>query len=96
MKNFLLEIVDFWNDGAYTKFLSVLVIIVIISIPFMIRSIAQAEQRWQIFKHEHNCKIVAHNRTPTTVGVGTDGQTVIITGTTTTSYLCDDGITYTR
>jgi hypothetical protein len=58
---------------------------------------AIGEQRqWEQFMQEHNCKVVAKMSSTFGTGFSTSGNvtTVVVNGKT--SYLCDDGVTYTR
>lgn len=59
---------------------------------------------WDKFRIEHHCRVVARERGSTSVGVGSvigsNGSVSPVITTSTeadkTSWLCDDGITYTR
>jgi hypothetical protein len=57
-------------------------------------------KRWEKFSAEHSCKLVAHSDGHYNTGYGltTSGKFGMVTTYTdaTNSYLCDDGITYTR
>ncbi|MEX8139981.1 hypothetical protein AB7B51_17420 [Acinetobacter baumannii] len=56
-------------------------------------------QKWEIFKKEHNCKIVQKRDGYSTGGVGVtmSGHVGVIVGDDVpdqAAYLCDDGVTY--
>lgn len=57
-------------------------------------------RRWERFKTEHHCKVIAHvkGNVMTGVGVGSNGgvTTTIISEPDKTGWLCDDGVTYYR
>lgn len=61
-------------------------------------------RRWDVFKTEHNCKVVQHVRGDVVVGTGVgvmpNGQFGMVTTTSTTpdktAWACDDGVTYWR
>jgi hypothetical protein len=50
------------------------------------------DKAWERFKVDHKCKVVG--RTAETSGFTSKGDIVFIDGTTT--WLCDDGVRYTR
>ncbi len=57
-------------------------------------------QEWDAFKAAHACKVVAYTRgqTFTTTSIDTKGNLVTGVGSTPdqTSWLCNDGVVYTR
>ena len=56
--------------------------------------------QWSEFSKTHDCKVVYKTKVvyTTSVAIGVNGQIMFVPMTTpsTTSYLCDDGLTYTR
>ena len=66
----------------------------------LVSALIENEREWDKFKTAHACKVVAHTsgQVYNTISVDTKGRSVIGTATTpdTTSWLCDDGIVYTR
>jgi len=76
----------------------------VVSIPLAIYASVIEEREWQSFKIEYECKVVARvkGHVNTGVGYGVTGSghagTIVTTSTTPdkTSWLCTDGITYTR
>lgn len=85
------------NNDAIRITISILVIGIIIGLLFW--GVVKSEMQWQEYAVKH-CKVVG--RTSSSVGMasgyingnGYSTGTVYIPGKT--SYLCDDGITYTR
>ncbi len=53
-------------------------------------------QEWQEFKKAHNCKIIAQTKGTTFTTISSNGHVGIGSTPNTTSFLCDDNITYTR
>lgn len=66
----------------------------------MVNAAVKEEERWAAFKTEHNCKVVATTKARSRVGTGltSNGQvgTVVLTDPSTTTWLCDDEVEYTR
>lgn len=54
------------------------------------------DQKWEAFKIAHDCHIVGKSPGTTTPIIGVDGKTRFAISAGTESYLCNDGITYTR
>lgn len=86
------------------RFLLLLLVLLVLSIPATIYASIQDQKRWQAFAQAHNCKVVAKEQGHTSTGVGygvtASGNTgTVVTTTHTpgkTAWLCDDGITYWR
>lgn len=58
--------------------------------------IEENNNKWEQFKIEHKCKIVAKISGGVSTGISSDGKVVPIIESDKTSWLCDDGIVYTR
>jgi hypothetical protein len=54
------------------------------------------ENDWSKFKVDHKCKIVGHIKGSTDIGVTSGGKTALVFESDKDTWLCDDGITYTR
>lgn len=71
---------------------------IIVAIVALLFLAAKEEKKWDEFKIQHHCKVVAHidGETFPTFGVGGNGQMTIGVGSTSdkTGWLCDDGIIY--
>lgn len=70
--------------------------ILIFMISLIIYAILEGDSEWEKFKVEHHCEIVAKNSGGMGIGLGSNGQVGMISLPNSTSYLCADGITYTR
>lgn len=58
---------------------------------------AFAEQnQWETFKVEHHCKMVGKTASTIGTGLSTSGNVTTLVVNGKTSWLCDDGVTYTR
>lgn len=66
----------------------------------LVMALANEGRKWEQFKTEHNCKVVAKisGDVFTTTSVGANGQVQFGLGSTPdkTGWLCDDGVTYYR
>lgn len=56
----------------------------------------QDKKQWEGFSKEHACKIVAISNGSYATGVTTGGKAATVFNPGSKSFLCDDGITYTR
>ena len=58
------------------------------------------DHKWEAFKKEHKCKVISHEeaKTKQAVGITSGGKTgvAVIQEPSRTTWLCDDGATYTR
>lgn len=86
---------------AWDGILIIVAILALIALTiFMALSAREEAQQWEVFKKEHNCKVVAHIDGGVTSGVGPviGGKggvgIAIVTIPDKTGWLCDDGITY--
>ena len=68
----------------------------LVCILLLVMAIWRDEKNWEQFVQDHNCKVVAKMSPTLGTGFSTSGNvtTVVVNGKT--SYLCDDGVTYTR
>ena len=57
---------------------------------------ADERVRWSSFKTAHACHIVGHTKETTHVGITTKGDLAIVGDKAKDTWLCDDGIMYTR
>lgn len=53
-------------------------------------------EKWEEFKVEHKCKVVAHIRGSTSTGFSSSGNIVTVQEADKTGWLCNDGVTYYR
>jgi hypothetical protein len=53
-------------------------------------------QNWEQFKIDYKCKIVGKTSSTSHLGISSSGNAVVISESAKTSWLCSDGITYTR
>lgn len=80
--------------------LGILGILAVISLIFFITLSVEESKKWELFKVEHNCKIVAHIDGSMHTGIapimgGNGGVGIVISSTPSKDgWLCDDGITY--
>lgn len=99
MKDLLEDIKDIWSDGI-GKVSIIFLALVFASIPVLLYFSYRDEKRWAQFKVEHKCRVIAHQDASSHVGIGMTSNSktgaVVITESAKTSYLCDDGVTYTR
>jgi len=56
----------------------------------------EEEQNWEQFKIDYRCKIVGKTSSTSHLGISSSGNAVVISESAKTSWLCSDGITYTR
>jgi hypothetical protein len=78
-----------------------IIVLFLLSISYL--AYAESKQ-WQKFSAEHNCKIISYDAGSTNIGFGTgimtNGKfgtgTIVVTESSKTGYLCDDGIIYWR
>lgn len=56
----------------------------------------QDEKQWQQFKVDHNCKIVGESQSSGSYGLSSSGKMIWMTNPGSKTWLCDDGIQYTR
>lgn len=55
------------------------------------------EQRlWEVFRVEHNCKVVGYVKGATDTGLTSGGNVAFVSRPDMKTWLCDDGKTYTR
>ena len=54
------------------------------------------EKAWSEFSTAHHCTVVAHASGLVFNTVSSSGHVGVATTPDTTSYICDDGVTYTR
>ena len=59
-------------------------------------AVVEDSRKWEAFKVAHNCKVVAHVRGSTHVGMSSSGNMVVMGESDKTGWLCDDGVTYYR
>jgi Trk-type K+ transport system membrane component len=71
-------------------------IIAIAALVLLVLGAVGEQRQWEQFVQDHNCKVVAKMSSTFGTGFSTSGNvtTVVVNGKT--SYLCDDGVTYTR
>lgn len=78
----------------------VIALLVIGLLGLAVHSGIKEAKRWELFKIEHRCKLVGHtNAIPITgIGISPSGSVVPVFSTVpaTNSWLCDDGVAYTR
>ena len=85
----MIEEVKYWIVGGIVLFLAIAVGCYI--------AIATEQRAWEDFLVAHQCRVVSKSKDSTTIGIGTNGTTIIVTPVPgVTGYLCDDGITYYR
>lgn len=95
-------ICDMWRDGLVGRFMLALITLMILMIPLVIYGSIQEAERWALFKEQHECKIVGHERGHTSTGVapiigGNGGVGIVVTSTPDkTGWECNNGITYWR
>jgi hypothetical protein len=87
-------------DWFFRNLFPLVVIGIALLIPLIIYAAIVDAREWEEFKAKHNCKVVAHVRGSTSIGVGfnSNGGTTImpITEPDKTGWQCDDGVTYYR
>ncbi len=81
---------DDWGGMGITAFV-VLVIIVV-----AIFAAIHESNEWEKFKVDHKCKVVGYVKGGSNYGVTSSGKSAVVFESDKTSWLCDDGITYTR
>jgi hypothetical protein len=79
---------DFWG------YVSGLVIVGIIAT--IVVAGYKEEQAWEAFKATHNCTVIGRTAASTATGVSTKGDAVVVTTSPKATYICDDGVSYTR
>ena len=99
MKDF---IIDTWSSGWIGRGILGIIVLLILMIPVTIYSSIKDYEQWEIFKVEHNCKIVGRERGNISTGVspiiGSNGGVgvIVVSSPDKTGWKCDDGITYWR
>ena len=79
---------DFWSWALGFVVAALLVLAVFATI--------DDENTWAKFKVSHKCKIVGHIKGSTDIGITSGGNTALVFESDKDSWLCDDGIIYTR
>lgn len=59
-------------------------------------SLNRDTERWEKFKRDHHCVLVARIPGDTGFGVSANGQPVVTQGFNRDGWRCDDGVTYYR
>lgn len=91
------DILDAWfDDGWGARIVIIVVALVILSVPGIVYLMIKEDHEWERFKVAHKCKVVERIKGSVNVGIDSKGKTIIIPEADKTSWLCDDGITYTR
>lgn len=91
------DILDAWFDGGWDARLIIVVItLIVLFIPGMVYLMVKEDREWEQFKVVHKCKVAGYIKGSVNVGVDSKGRTVITPEADKVSWLCDDGITYTR
>ena len=84
----------------YDYFPVVFVAAIVSLLGLLIWVTVEDSKRWEAFRVEHKCKIVAHvsGSTSTAIGFSTSGNMTVMPITTPekTGWLCDNGVTYYR
>jgi hypothetical protein len=80
---------DCWPVIVMVVLLAALILAMII---FAVRD----EQNWDRFKVDHNCKVVGKQAPQVIAGINSDGKVGVGTTSGSTTWLCDDGVEYTR
>lgn len=102
MKKYIREV---WVDGGlFGKCFVAFMLFIPVSLVWSIYTGIQEEMDWQKFMVDHKCRKVGHIKETfhlgNAVGIAGNGQIASMITTTSTpeinSYLCDDGITYSR
>lgn len=58
--------------------------------------IQESLARWETFKREHDCKVVANVGSEISYGISSSGKVVSVIQPSKTGWLCNDGVTYYR
>lgn len=89
---------DLWGERL-GKAILVGLLLVVLAVPVCIYVSVREDRQWEQFKVAHKCKIVSYVAPSSSVGYGTaNGKAgvIVIASPGQTSWLCDDGVTYTR
>ena len=82
------------------KGMAVLLVALTALLAWAILALVENERKWEQFKVDHQCKVVAHIRGDVFNTVGFDGSGNVSVGIGSTpdktGWLCDDGMTYYR
>jgi hypothetical protein len=81
-----------WNDKSLLTMTGIAVALVVAAVAATIYN----GNQWKEFSQEHECKVVAKHAGTTGYGMTSTGKMGMVTTSATTSYLCNDGVTYTR
>lgn len=94
------ELKDFWSESLLQKLIVIAVVVIVLCAPILVYAMIKEQEKWDIFKAEHQCKIVSHmdGDVFTTTGINSSGKMVTSVGRTSdkTAYKCNDGVTYWR
>jgi hypothetical protein len=94
------ELKQFWSESLFQKLIVIAVTGIVLCAPLLVYATIKEQEKWDIFKAEHQCKIVSRMEGDvfTTTGISSSGKMVTSVGRTSdkTAYKCNDGATYWR
>lgn len=85
-----------WRDRIFA---ALGVIVALVAGGMMFDAMVQEKEQWDTFATTHRCKVTAHSDRRVDSLSGTSGSKYMsgsVTTQPTTTYQCDDGVTYTR
>ena len=82
------------NQSGYSLPEVLIVLVIVIMFPLVIWSTYSESKSWDTFKSTHDCQVTAQNKGTTSYGMTTNGT--MIQSLPTTTFKCNDGVTYTR
>jgi len=82
------------NSDSFVMWLITLSVVALVG--FVIAASIQDSRRWNEFAKAHECKLIGKTSSSLIPAFGTNGQTTFITVPGTETYVCNDGVTYTR
>jgi Tfp pilus assembly protein PilE len=84
------------NQSGFSLPEVLIVLVIVIVFPLVIWSTYAESKSWDSFKSTHDCQVIAQNKGTTSYGMTTNGTMGMIQSLPTTTFKCNDGVTYTR
>ena len=84
------------NQSGYNLVEVLIGLVVIVGLPLILLGNYAESKSWDTFKSTHDCQVTAQNKGATSYGMTTNGTMGMIQSLPTTTFKCNDGVTYTR
>jgi hypothetical protein len=84
---------DFWEYNFWEYIIGAIAIGLIVLICW---AGYKEQQAWDAFKTVHHCTLTGRTAPGTATGITSNGNAAVVTTAPKATYLCDDGVSYTR